>query len=171
MAGAILEFRAATRPKASASARVTTARPASLVVRQESNNTEADLADLRSARFVMTSETEQRQRLAEGKLKRITQGMGRIKATRRYENPIEFDDTHRLWMDANHKPEIRGTDNAVWNRLHLIPFDVTMPKDEIDHGLPAKLAAEAPGILPLGREGRGANLDNEFQTAVRTRPG
>jgi putative DNA primase/helicase len=119
----------------------------------------------------MTSETEQGRRLAEGKLKRITQGMGRIKATRRYENPIEFDDTHRLWMDANHKPEIRGTDNAVWNRLHLIPFDVTMPKDEIDHGLPAKLAAEAPGILPPGREGRGANLDNEFQTAVRTRPG
>jgi len=63
-----------------------------LMVRQESNNTQADLADLRGARFVMTSETEQGQRLAEGKLKRITQGMGKIKATRKYENPIEFDE-------------------------------------------------------------------------------
>lgn len=124
-----------------------------LMVRQESNNTQADLADLRGARFVMTSETEQGQRLAEGKLKRITQGMGKIKATRKYENPIEFDETHKLWMDANHKPEIRGTDNAIWNRLHLIPFDVTIPKDEIDRGLPAKLTAEASGILLWAVEG------------------
>jgi len=58
-----------------------------LMVRQESNNTQADLADLRGARFVMTSETEEGQRLAEGKLKRITQGMGKIKAARKYETP------------------------------------------------------------------------------------
>ena len=47
-----------------------------LMVRQESNNTQADLADLRGARFVQTSETEEGQRLAQGKLKRITQGIG-----------------------------------------------------------------------------------------------
>jgi putative DNA primase/helicase len=57
-----------------------------LMARQESNNTQADLADLRGARFVMTSETEEGQRLSQGKLKRITQGMGKIKATRKYEN-------------------------------------------------------------------------------------
>jgi phage/plasmid-associated DNA primase len=53
---------------------------------QETNNTQADLADVRGARFVMTSETGQGQRLAEGKLKRITQGMGRIKAVRKYDS-------------------------------------------------------------------------------------
>ena len=55
------------------------------MVHQESNNTQADLADLRGARFVMTSETEEGQRLAQGKLKRITQGIGEIKAVRKYE--------------------------------------------------------------------------------------
>jgi putative DNA primase/helicase len=69
-----------------------------LMVRAENNNTQADLADLRGARFVMTSETEEGQRLAEGKLKRITQGMGRIKAVRKYENPIEFSESHKLWL-------------------------------------------------------------------------
>lgn len=118
-----------------------------LMVRQESNNTQADLADLRGARFVMTSETEEGQRLAEGKLKRITQGMGRIKATRKYENPVEFPETHKLWIDANHLPIVRGTDNAIWNRLHPVPFDTTIPKAEQDKELPAKLAAEAEGIL------------------------
>jgi putative DNA primase/helicase len=118
-----------------------------LMVRQESNNTQADLADLRGARFVMTSETEEGQRLAEGKLKRITQGMGKIKAVRKYENPIEFAESHKLWIDANHLPVIRGTDNAIWNRLHPVPFDVTIPKTEQDRELPAKLLLEAEGIL------------------------
>ena len=124
-----------------------------LMVRQESSNTQADLADLRGARFVMTSETEQGQRLSEGKLKRITQGMGRIKSTRKYENPVEFDETHKLWVDANHLPIIRGTDNAIWNRLHPIPFDVTIPKAEQDKDLPEKLAAEGEGILAWAVEG------------------
>ena len=43
-----------------------------LMVRQESNNTQADLADLRGARFVQTSETEEGQCLAQGKLKTRT---------------------------------------------------------------------------------------------------
>lgn len=119
----------------------------SLMIRQESNNSQADLADLRGARFVMTSETEQGQRLAEGKLKRVTQGMGKIKAIRKYENPIEFTESHKLWIDANHLPIVRGTDDAIWNRLHPVPFDVTIPKGEQDKELPAKLAAEAKGIL------------------------
>jgi putative DNA primase/helicase len=119
----------------------------SLMVRQESNNTQADLADLRGARFVMTSETEEGQRLAEGKLKRITQGMGRIKAVRKYENPVEFNESHKLWIDANHLPQVRGTDNAIWNRLHPVPFTVTIPKAEQDRDLRSKLLAEAEGIL------------------------
>jgi putative DNA primase/helicase len=118
-----------------------------LMVRQESNNSQADLADLRGARFVMTSETEEGQRLAEGKLKRITQGMGRIKATRKYENPVEFQESHKLWMDANHRPVVRGTDNAIWNRLHPIPFAVVIPDEEIDRELPSKLMEEGEGIL------------------------
>jgi putative DNA primase/helicase len=124
------------------------------MVRQESNNTQADLADLRGARFVMTSETEEGQRLAQGKLKRITQGMGKIKAIRKYENPIEFPETHKLWMDTNSKPIIRATeDRATFNRLHPIPFTVTISDSEIDKALPRKLLAEAEGILAWAVEG------------------
>lgn len=119
-----------------------------LMVRQESNNTQADLADLRGARFVQTSETEEGQRLAQGKLKRITQGMGVIKAVRKYENPIEFQESHKLWMDTNRKPSIRDADDAAtFSRLHPIPFTIRIPKDRIDRRLPAKLLEEGEGIL------------------------
>jgi putative DNA primase/helicase len=119
-----------------------------LMARQESNNTHADLADLRGARFVMTSETEEGQRLAQGKLKRITQGMGKIKAVRKYENPFEFVESHHVWMDTNRKPAIRDADDqATLNRLHPVPFTVSIPAHRIDRELPAKLLAEAEGIL------------------------
>jgi putative DNA primase/helicase len=125
-----------------------------LMARRESNNTQADLADLRGARFVMTSETEEGQRLSQGKLKRITQGMGKIKATRKYENPIEFPETHKLWMDTNSKPTIPAADDqATFNRLHPIPFTVTIPPEEIDKSLPRKLLLEAEGILAWAVEG------------------
>src|SRR6202007_2512621 len=111
-----------------------------MVRHQETANTQADLSDLRGARFVQTSETEEGQRLAQGKLKRITQGMGTIKSVRKYENPIEFRETHKLWMDTNRKPTIRDADDAAtFNRLHPIPFTVRIPKDRIDKNLPAKL--------------------------------
>jgi putative DNA primase/helicase len=146
----------------------------SLMVRMESNNTQADLADLRGARFVMTSETEEGQRLAEGKLKRNTQGMGKIKAVRKYENPIQFSETHKLWIDANHLPLVRGTDNAIWNRLRPIPFEVVLSSEEIDRDLPGKLAAEAEGILAWAVAGavrwycEGLGTPAEVETANRS---
>jgi putative DNA primase/helicase len=120
---------------------------------QESNNAQADLADLKGARFVMTSETEEGQRLAEGKLKRITQGTGRIKAARKFENPVEFNESHKLWLDCNFLPVIRGYDEAIWRRLRTIPFSVVIPPEEQDRQLAAKLHSEAEGILAWAVQG------------------
>jgi len=41
----------------------------------------------------------------------------------------------------------------VWNRLHLIPFTVTIPKDRQDRELKAKLLEEGEGILAWLVEG------------------
>jgi putative DNA primase/helicase len=120
---------------------------------RESNASLADLADLRGARFVTTSEAEEGQRLAIGKLKYLTAGMGEIKTCRKYENPTRFMATHKLFLDANHKPVIRGTDKAVWNRLKPIPFTETIPAEEIDKALLDKLKTEAEGVLAWMVEG------------------
>lgn len=112
----------------------------------ENNNTLADLADIRGARFVTTSEAEENARLSEGKIKYLT-GMGEVKTCRKYENPIVFAPSHKIWMDANHRPVVRGTDKAIWNRLKPIGFTVTIPDAEIDRDLQNKLRAEAEGIL------------------------
>ena len=141
-----------------------------LMTKQETNNSQSDLARLRGARFAQTSETEEGQRLAEGKLKRITQGMedGKITATRKYENSIEFKESHHLWMDCNHRPVIRGTENAIWNRLHLIPFEVTIAGDEKDVQLPDKLKDEAEGILVWLVDGATRWYQNGLQRPMET---
>jgi P4 family phage/plasmid primase-like protien len=57
-------------------------------------------------------------------------------------------------MDTNSKPIIRAADDqATFNRLHPIPFTVTIPAEEIDKSLPRKLLAEAEGILAWAVEG------------------
>ena len=54
---------------------------------------------------------------------------------------------------GNHKPQIRGRDLGIWRRIHLIPFTVTIPEEEIDPNLTDKLRAELPGILAWAVEG------------------
>ena len=122
---------------------------------RQSNASLADLADLKGARFVTTSEGEKGQRLAESKIKYLSAGMGEIKACRKYENPIKFPATHKLYMDSNYKPIVRGTDAAIWNRLKTVPFPTTIPNDyvDLDPRLPRKLKAEAEGILAWLVEG------------------
>jgi P4 family phage/plasmid primase-like protien len=118
-----------------------------LTARDDSNNIAAARASLLGARFVSSSETEEGQRLSAARLKRICQGPGgEIQACRKYENPIVFSETHKLWIDANHKPELPAADAAVWNRLHLIPFTVTIPKAEQDRNLRSRLLAEVPAL-------------------------
>lgn len=52
-----------------------------------------------------------------------------------------------IWFAANELPRISGTDEAIWRRLRVIPFDVVIPESERDLHLDQKLLAEAQGIL------------------------
>jgi putative DNA primase/helicase len=105
-----------------------------------------ELADLFGARFVASVETDDGRRLNEGLVKQLT-GRDRIKARRMREDFWEFDPTHTVFLATNHKPEVRGTDHAIWRRLKLVPFDVTIPDEEQDKKLPEKLREETPAIL------------------------
>lgn len=105
-----------------------------------------DVAALRGKRAVFLNETGQGQRFDEAKLKNLTGG-DRLQARFMRENLFEFDPTHKLMLRGNHKPTVNGTDEGIWSRLKLIPFDLRLEVDEIDRRLPETLNAELPGIL------------------------
>jgi putative DNA primase/helicase len=106
----------------------------------------SERADLFGKRFVAAVEVDEGKRMAESLMKSLTGG-DRIKARELYCKPFEFNPTHKLCLAANHKPTIRGTDFAVWRRIKLVPFTVTIPDAEKDKDLLAKLKAEAAGVL------------------------
>ncbi len=105
-----------------------------------------EVADLQGRRFVVAVETDEGRKLAEGLVKSLTGG-DKIKARRMREDFWEFAPSHKLALVTNHKPRVTGTDHAIWRRLRLVPFEVTIPEEEQDKTLPAKLERELPGIL------------------------
>ena len=107
-----------------------------------------DLAKLRGMRFVYASEAEQGRKLAESLIKDLTGG-DKIAARFMRAEWFDFRPTFKVWLSTNHKPTIQGTDNAIWDRIRLIPFIVTIPLDErIPHEeMFARFQPERPGIL------------------------
>jgi P4 family phage/plasmid primase-like protien len=105
-----------------------------------------EVADLRGMRMVASIEVDDGKRMAEGLVKQLTGG-DRVKARFMRQDFFEFEPTHKIFLVANHKPVIRGTDYAIWRRVLLIPFTVKIEEEEKDKNLPEKLRAEYPGIL------------------------
>jgi len=105
-----------------------------------------DVAALRGSRMALAVEAEDGRRLAEALVKQATGG-DPMSARHMRAEFFTFVPMFKIWIATNHRPVIRGTDLAMWRRVRLVPFTVTIPPDEQDHGLEAKLRAEAPGIL------------------------
>ncbi len=110
------------------------------------------VARLHGARLVVASETKGSSRLDEGLVKRLTGG-DRIVARYMYRDFFEFDPTHKIVLLTNHKPEVRDNSNAMWRRLRVVPFTITIPETKQDKDLPEKLRAEAEGILAWAVQG------------------
>ncbi len=111
-----------------------------------------DVARLKGSRFVSAAEAEDGRQLAEALIKQMTGG-DRLTARFLYNEAFEFQPAFKLWLAVNHKPVIKGTDNAIWRRIRLVPFEITIPEEKQDKTLPAKLQAELPGILRWAVEG------------------
>jgi putative DNA primase/helicase len=111
-----------------------------------------DVAALKGARFVSAAEVEKGRRLAESKVKQLT---GRDTVTARFlfgEN-FDFKPEFKLWLSTNNKPVIQGTDDAIWDRIRLIPFTQRFDGPKADTKLPDKLRGELAGVFAWMVEG------------------
>jgi P4 family phage/plasmid primase-like protien len=105
-----------------------------------------DLAGLRGARLVTAIETEDGRRWAESKAKALTGG-DKIAARFMRQDFFEFAPQFKLLIAGNHRPGLRSVDEAIRRRLHLIPFNITIPAAKRDNQLTEKLRVEWPAIL------------------------
>ncbi len=105
-----------------------------------------DLIPLVGARLVRASEPDEGERLQEGMIKELTGGEP-ILVRALHSDFVEVHPHFKLTISGNHKPDIRGTDDGIWRRVLLVPFDVQIPKAERDEGLGARLWQERNGIF------------------------
>lgn len=112
-----------------------------------------DVAKLKGARFVWASENERGSRLSEALIKEMTGG-DKLSARFMRGEYFEFYPEFKPWLATNHKPNVRG-DRALWNRLKLIPFEFSIPKEKQipRHEAMAMYKAEFSGILNWALEG------------------
>jgi putative DNA primase/helicase len=123
-----------------------------LLMERKGERHPTEIATLFGKRLLVCQETGSGRRLHEPLAKWLTGG-DRLQARKMKEDFWEFTPTHKAVLVTNYKPEVRGTDEGIWRRLRLIPFEVTFPEDQQDKQLGQKLLAEAPGILAWAVQG------------------
>ena len=98
------------------------------------------------SRIVVLSEPKRGARLKEGFIKEWTGG--EPVSTRQLNNKMfDFQPKGRLWWQCNALPIVKGDDDGIWNRTHILLFQHQVPVDEQDKQLPDKLTGEYAGIL------------------------
>ncbi len=131
-----------------------------------------DVARLRGARFIAAMETAAGGKLDEAFMKQFTGG-DVISARFLNEEFFDFKPQGKIWLSTNHRPNIEGSELAIWRRVRLIPFNVRIPEQECDPALPEKLAAERSGILAwavrgcLDWQAEGLNAPEEVKAATQ----
>jgi len=120
--------------------------PESLITARHTDEHPTEIADLYGKRLVVASETEEGRKMRIGLVKKIT-GNKYLKGRFMRQDYFQFERTHKTVLVTNNRPVVTEVSNAIWRRLRLIPFTVTIPEDKQDKRLTEKLVAEWPGIL------------------------
>jgi len=132
-----------------------------LLTKRDQDRPGNELAVLRGVRFVSASEPAEGARLDVALVKALT-GQDPITARFLFHEFFTYLPEFKLWLMTNHKPIIRETHQAIWDRVKLIPFDVRFyaPDEPAPPGTPRQdptlketLRSELPGILAWAVEG------------------
>jgi putative DNA primase/helicase len=120
-----------------------------------------DVMSLKGIRMAFASEIDEGQRFSVAKIKWYT---GKNELTGR--NPHDkyqsyFDPTHTLFVETNHQPQAPADDKSFWERVHLIPHNISFvnrdPREAYERkanlDLDKELMQELPGILAWLVEG------------------
>lgn len=128
-----------------------------IMAKRQGGGVPNDVAALCGRRMISASELSRYSRMNEGLVKDLTGGDA---VSARFLNK-EFFQFHlgaKIWLYGNERPKISGTDDGIWRRIRLIPWQIRVPEtkqEAEERGIPywkdgylkEKLSRELPGIL------------------------
>ena len=103
-------------------------------------------AALQSRRLAICMETAEGRRLDAPTAKQLTGG-DTITARYMRKDFFSFEPSHTLIMVTNHKPVVSGSDDALWRRLAVVPFEQKFSGDKAVTDLKDTLRSEPDAIL------------------------
>lgn len=84
-----------------------------------------DVMSLKGKRIAFAAETDENQRISAAKVKWFT---GNNTLTGRWPNdkrPIDFEPTHKIFLESNYQPAAPANDRSFWERVLLIPHNIS----------------------------------------------
>lgn len=117
-----------------------------LTMNRDSGQATNDLAALAGARLVVASEPPEGATLNTATVKHLTGG-DTITARHLYREFFSFQPEFKLTLVTNHRPQIEEATHAVWRRVHLVPFSVTITEQDRDESFKERLWQEREGVL------------------------
>jgi putative DNA primase/helicase len=115
-------------------------------IKKRGEQASPDLARLGGVRFLRSSEPERGSKLNEALVKAATGGEPMpVRALHR--GFFDLRPLFKLHIGGNYKPDIPGTDEGIWRRMKLVPWNSHVADQDRDEGLPTKLRAEAAGVF------------------------
>jgi putative DNA primase/helicase len=113
-----------------------------------------DRMSMRGKRVLWASEIDEGVRLAAGRIKMLTGGDTIIARGPFDRREIRFRPTHQLLLLTNHRPRVNADDAALWQRIHLVEFQISFVDNPVgdkqkprNPHIASELKEEAPAIL------------------------
>jgi putative DNA primase/helicase len=105
--------------------------PSKFLEQKQYGNDDAQAAQLMGVRFALTSETGGSRVWDMERVNDLTGG-DTMQGCAKYENPINWEPTHKIIVSGNNKPKVNSEGEGFWARMALTPFlaDYRNPKDQ-----------------------------------------
>ena len=80
------------------------------------------MAETKGKRFLISAEMQEGARLNDSTVKQLC-STDEIFAEKKYKDPFSFTPCHTLVLYTNHLPRVSASDDGIWRRLIVIPFN------------------------------------------------
>lgn len=118
------------------------------ILKKSGNSKNPSLVNVKDSRMVFVSESNSGQEMDSALIKSISGGDD-VLVRELYKGFVHLNQHFKIFITTNFMPAINFADDAMLRRTKIIRFENRFNDDKCDRDLPAKLEAEAEGILKL----------------------
>ena len=85
-------------------------------------NIKPEMAEVKGKRLLIAAEMQEGARLNDSTVKQLC-STDDVFAEKKYKDPFSFKPCHTLVLYTNHLPRVSASDDGIWRRLIVIPFN------------------------------------------------